>query len=149
MKPTLPVIAAFVALLSLSACGGGSSVASTAADNSQPAALIKTDTVVGTGADAVAGKTLTVNYTGWLYSATAAGYKGTQFDTSVGRGTFQFVLGQGRVIAGWDQGLVGMKVGGKRTLLIPSSLGYGVAGAAPSIPPNAGLVFDVELIAVQ
>ncbi|MES2297419.1 MAG: FKBP-type peptidyl-prolyl cis-trans isomerase [Pseudomonadota bacterium] len=148
MKLTLPVIAAFVALLSLSACGGGSSSSTPVTDNSQPQSLVKTDTSVGTGTEAVSGKRVTVNYTGWLYSATAAGYKGLQFDTSAGRGPFSFTLGAGAVIAGWDQGVVGMKVGGKRTLIIPSSLGYGVGGYG-SIPGNAGLVFEVELLSVQ
>ena len=90
-----------------------------------------------------------MNYTGWLYSATAPNFRGTQFDTSAGRSPFQFRLGTGQVIAGWDQGLVGMKVGGTRTLIIPSSLGYGSAGAGTSIPPNAALVFTVDLLAVQ
>ena len=129
----------------LTGCGGGS-------DNtpSGPTLLQTTDIVVGTGATAVAGNTLTVNYTGWLYDATAAQNHGKQFDSSVGRAPFSFKLGTGQVIAGWDQGMVGMKVGGKRTLIIPSALGYGSSGAGGGlIPPNAALVFDVELIAIQ
>ena len=128
----------------MSGCGGGSYDAPAV-----PTQLQVTDTVVGTGATAAAGNTLRVNYTGWLYSATAPDYRGTQFDTSVGRTPFQFRLGAGQVIAGWDQGLVGMKVGGTRTLIIPRSLGYGSAGAGTSIPPNAALVFTVDLLAVQ
>jgi FKBP-type peptidyl-prolyl cis-trans isomerase FkpA len=145
MKLKLPLIAAFVALLSLTACGGGSS-GSTAAISSanNPAALTKTDTVVGTGAEATNGKTVSVKYTGWLYNGSAANFKGTQFDT----GSFAFVLGSGQVIAGFDQGVLGMKVGGKRTVLIPSSLGYGASGTN-GIPGNAGLVFDIEVTAVQ
>ena len=127
-----------------SGCGGGSYDAPAA-----PTQLQVTDSVVGTGTTAAAGNTLRVNYTGWLYSATAPNFRGTQFDTSAGRSPFQFRLGTGQVIAGWDQGLVGMKVGGTRTLVIPSSLGYGSAGAGTSIPPNAALVFTVDLLAVQ
>ncbi|MEJ6003132.1 FKBP-type peptidyl-prolyl cis-trans isomerase [Paucibacter soli] len=136
----------------LTACGGGGG-SSSPADTSGSAAvtvLKTTDTVVGTGATAAAGKTLTVHYTGWLYDEKAASQKGTKFDSSVDRGTpFSFVLGAGQVITGWDQGFVGMKVGGKRTLLIPSSMAYGSAGRLPTIPANAALVFDVELLAVN
>ena len=89
-----------------------------------------------------------MNYTGWLYDGSKAETKGTQFDSNTGRGAFFFVLGAGQVIAGWDQGVAGMKVGGKRRLIIPPSLGYGSAGAGP-IPGNATLVFDVELLSVQ
>jgi FKBP-type peptidyl-prolyl cis-trans isomerase FkpA len=144
MNFKLPLIAAFVAVLSLSACGGGSSSgAGTTAPS--PATLTKTDISIGTGADAVAGKTVKVNYTGWLYSDTATGNKGAQFDTSVGKTPFEFKLGAGAVIAGFDQGVTGMKVGGKRVVMIPGSLGYGAAGA-PGIPPNNGLVFEIELL---
>jgi len=95
----------------------------------------------GTGATAQPGQTVTVNYTGWLTD-------GTQFDTSVGKQPFQFPLGGHRVIAGWDEGVAGMKVGEKRKLIIPSSLGYGPDGNGP-IPGNATLVFEVELLNVQ
>lgn len=95
---------------------------------------------VGTGATAQAGQTVTVHYTGWLEN-------GTKFDSSVDRGQpFSFPLGAGRVIKGWDEGVQGMKVGGKRKLTIPSSLGYGARGAGGVIPPNAILIFDVELL---
>ena len=107
------------------------------------------DLRVGTGTEATAGRTITVNYTGWLYAAGAAENKGTQFDSSVGRAPFSFVLGRGQVIAGWDQGVAGMRVGGQRRLVIPPSLAYGSAGSPPVIPPNATLVFDVELLTVQ
>jgi FKBP-type peptidyl-prolyl cis-trans isomerase FkpA len=108
----------------------------------------QTDLVVGTGADAVNGRNLTVNYTGWLYDASRPEQKGTQFDTSVGKTPFKFVLGTGGVILGWDRGVPGMKVGGRRRLVIPPELGYGAAGSGP-IPGNATLVFEIELLAVQ
>lgn len=92
---------------------------------------------------------MTVNYTGWLYDGSAANLRGAQIDTSVGKAPFQFKLGAGVVIAGWDQGVAGMKVGGSRTLVIPSSLAYGANGVAGVIPPNAALVFTVDLLAVQ
>jgi len=90
-----------------------------------------------------------VNYTGWLYSNSASENKGRPFDTSAGRGAFAFTLGTGRVIRGWDQGLPGMRVGGRRRLVIPPELGYGAAGSGTAIPPNATLVFEVELLSVQ
>jgi FKBP-type peptidyl-prolyl cis-trans isomerase FkpA len=121
--------------------------AAPAADTSAQA-FQKIDSVVGTGAEATAGKTVTVNYTGWLLAPNAADKHGTQFDSSVGREPFSFRLGSGGVIPGWDQGVAGMKVGGKRTLIIPASLGYGADGAGP-IPPNANLIFDVELLDVK
>ena len=99
----------------------------------------------GTGPTAK-GKTATVHYTGWLYTN---GQKGTKFDSSVGGEPFSFPVGAGRVIKGWDEGVAGMKVGGKRTLIIPPALGYGAAGAGGVIPPNATLMFDVELLAVK
>ena len=112
-------------------------------------ALVKTDAVVGKGKEAVAGKTVDVHYTGWLYEAAAPNQRGKQFDSSVGRGPFSFPLGAGRVIKGWDEGVAGMKVGGKRTLVIPPELGYGKRGAGGVIPPDATLVFDVELLDVK
>ena len=135
-----------VAVLSLSACGGGGGDSSSAPAIAvaNPAGLVVTDLVLGTGATAASGKKLTVNYTGWFYSATAADHKGAQFDS----GAIAFTLGAGAVIAGWDQGLVGMKVGGKRSLAIPSNLAYGSSGRG-SIPPNAGLLFEVALTKVE
>lgn len=146
MKLKLPVIAAFVALVSLTACGSGSSDSSTTSSTAvaNPAQFTSIDTVVGTGAQAVLGKTATVTYTGWLYSATAADHKGTQFDS----GSFSFTLGGGQVISGFDQGVMGMLVGGKRTVYLPSSMGYGASGQGV-IPANAGLVFDLTLTSVQ
>lgn len=128
----------------LSACGGGGGSTTT-----EPAQLQVTDILVGTGATATAGNTITVHYTGWLYDEKASQYRGKQFDSSIGKTPFSFKLGVGQVIAGWDQGVVGMKVGGKRTLIIPSALGYGSTGAGSAIPPNAALVFEVELLSVQ
>lgn len=113
------------------------------------AGLAKTDTVVGNGQEAVPGKTVEVHYTGWLHDPAAKGKRGKQFDSSVGRGPFSFPLGGGRVIKGWDEGVAGMKVGGKRTLVIPPELAYGARGAGGVIPPNATLVFDVELLEVK
>jgi len=107
------------------------------------------DLVVGEGAEAVAGNMIEVHYTGWLFDNDAAENKGSKFDSSVDRGqTFSFLLGGGRVIQGWDQGFAGMKIGGLRRLTIPSEMGYGAYGAGSSIPPNARLIFDVELIGV-
>ena len=112
-----------------------------------PGLLIE-DTVPGTGAEAVAGQPVTVHYTGWLQDPTAPNGRGKKFDSSKDRGEpFEFELGAGRVIQGWDQGVQGMKVGGTRVLTIPPELGYGARGAGGVIPPNATLVFEVELLA--
>ncbi|HPX88461.1 MAG TPA: FKBP-type peptidyl-prolyl cis-trans isomerase [Methylophilaceae bacterium] len=112
--------------------------------------LQKIDTQVGTGREAEPGFNVKVHYTGWLYDAAAEGGKGKKFDSSVDRGQpFEFFLGQGQVIQGWDEGFAGMKVGGKRTLIIPSEMGYGARGAGGVIPPNANLIFDVELLDVK
>lgn len=103
--------------------------------------------VVGEGAQAVAGQRVSVHYTGWLDQD---GQKGRQFDSSRDRGQpFPFPLGAGRVIKGWDEGVAGMRVGGKRLLMIPAKLGYGSRGAGGVIPPNADLLFDVELLGVE
>ncbi len=112
--------------------------------------LKMTDVKQGSGAEAVAGKTVVVHYTGWLFDAAAPENKGTKFDSSRDRGDpFDFPLGAGHVIKGWDQGVAGMKVGGQRTLVIPPEMGYGARGAGGVIPPNATLVFDVELLDVK
>ncbi|HEY6837843.1 MAG TPA: FKBP-type peptidyl-prolyl cis-trans isomerase [Geobacteraceae bacterium] len=108
-----------------------------------PSGLSYQDLVVGTGPAPVPGKAVKVHYTGWLTN-------GTKFDSSLDRGTpFEFVIGAGQVIPGWDEGVMTMKVGGKRKLIIPPQLGYGSAGAGGVIPPNATLIFDVELISVE
>jgi FKBP-type peptidyl-prolyl cis-trans isomerase len=113
--------------------------------------LIKTDLAEGSGPAITAGQKATVHYTGWLYAADAPEQKGKQFDSSRTRGQpFEFPVGGRRVIAGWDEGVVGMKVGGERRLVIPAALGYGAGGAGGGlIPPNATLVFDVELLAIK
>ena len=142
--------------LILSACGGsdgdsGGGAAAAGGDFAvDSAALTKTasglqfqDVAVGTGAEARGGQTAVVHYTGWLTN-------GTKFDSSRDRGEpFSFPIGAGQVIAGWDEGVAGMKVGGRRKLVIPASLGYGEMGAPPVIPPGATLVFDVELLDVK
>jgi len=122
-------------VIGLAGCGGDSTTAPT--DSGQ---VTTDDLVVGTGATAVAGDTLTVNYTGWLAD-------GTQFDTSYGKQPFVFPLGAGRVIPGWDMGIPGMKVGGKRRLIIPPSLAYGSTAYGP-IPANSTLKFEVELLSI-
>jgi FKBP-type peptidyl-prolyl cis-trans isomerase len=111
--------------------------------------LQKIDVKVGSGAEAVKGKAVIVHYTGWLYDP-ATSQKGAKFDSSRDRNQpFGFPLGEGRVIRGWDEGVQGMKVGGQRTLIIPPDMGYGAKGAGGVIPPNATLIFDVELIEVK
>jgi peptidylprolyl isomerase len=112
-----------------------------------PSGLQIIDSKVGTGASPKAGQTCVMHYTGWLYEN---GAKGKKFDSSVDRGEpFEFPIGRGQVIAGWDEGVGTMKVGGKRTLIIPPALGYGARGAGGVIPPNATLIFDVELLGVK
>ena len=112
-----------------------------------PSGLQYEDTTVGDGAEARAGQDVTVHYTGWLYND---GTQGAKFDSSKDRNDpFQFSLGAGMVIRGWDEGVAGMNVGGKRTLIIPAALGYGARGAGGVIPPNATLKFDVELLGLR
>jgi FKBP-type peptidyl-prolyl cis-trans isomerase FkpA len=138
-------ICAAALLVGASGCGGSDSPSS---PSSQPRAeFTQVDLRVGTGTAASTGRSLTVSYTGWLYDPARPDGKGTQFDSSP---SFPFVLGIGGVIRGWDLGVVGMRVGGLRRLTIPPELGYGSAGAGQGrIPPNASLVFDVELLSVQ
>ena len=109
----------------------------------------QTDLRVGTGTEATNGRTMTVNYTGWLYNPSGPDGKGSQFDTSSGRGPFSFVLGGNGIISGWNRGVLGMRVGGQRRFVLPPELAYGPAGSPPVIPPNATLVFEVELVNVQ
>jgi FKBP-type peptidyl-prolyl cis-trans isomerase FkpA len=114
-----------------------------------PSGLQYEDTTVGSGDEATAGRRVKVHYTGWLHEPTAADKRGRKFDSSKDRGDpFSFPLGAGHVIRGWDEGVLGMKVGGTRVLTIPSELGYGARGAGGVIPPNATLVFEVELLGV-
>lgn len=133
-------------LLVLAAGVAGCSDSPTAPSNF--AVFSQTDLTVGTGGDAVAGKLLTVNYTGWFYQEARPEKKGPAFDSSVGGTPFQFTLGAGQVIVGWDLGLQGMRVGGIRRLVVPPGLAYGAFRNGP-IPPNATLVFEVELLEVQ
>jgi FKBP-type peptidyl-prolyl cis-trans isomerase FkpA len=136
-------------LVLLGACVGalaGCNDSPTAPSNN--ATFAQTDLVVGAGADAVSGRLLAVHYTGWLYNAEEPAQKGAQFDSSAGREPLVFTLGAGQVIAGWDMGIPGMKVGGVRRLVIPPSLGYGSIRNGP-IPPNASMVFEIELLEVQ
>jgi len=145
MKLKLPLIAAFVAILSLTACGGGSGDSgATVVNPNNPAALVKKDDILGTGAEAVSGKTANVTYTLWLYSASASDHKGTRLES----GTFSFKLGNNEVIPGFEQGTLGMKVGGKRTIEVPTSLAYGARGGN-GIPANNGLVFEIILNKVE
>ena len=129
-----------VLLLAAPGCGGSSTSPSSNVPYSQ------TDLVVGTGAQAAAGNRATVAYTGWLYDAGRTDGKGTQIDSMP---SYTFTLGAGQVIRGWDQGVVGMRVGGQRRLVIPPDLAYGSAGASGVIPGNATLVFDIALLSVQ
>ena len=138
---------ALVLLLGLASGGAVTGIAD-AATKTLPDGLQIMDAKLGTGAVASPGKSVTVNYNGWLYENHK---KGQKFDSSLDHGTpFTFTLGAHSVIPGWDEGVAGMKVGGTRTLIIPPALGYGAAGTPDgSIPPNATLIFDVQLLAVQ
>ena len=133
----------FAVVLVLTACGGNT-------ENTSVTQLIRQDDVVGTGAEAQSGRVVTVHYTGWLYDQTRPDHKGNKFDSSRDRNEpFSFNLGAGEVIRGWDEGVAGMKVGGRRTLTIPPDMGYGARGAGGVIPPNATLLFDVELLEIK
>jgi FKBP-type peptidyl-prolyl cis-trans isomerase len=139
----LSAIFPFAVVLVLNACGGNT-------ENTGVTQLIKQDDVMGAGAEAQSGRAVTVHYTGWLYDQTRPDRKGNKFDSSRDRNEpFSFNLGAGEVIRGWDEGVAGMKVGGRRTLTIPPDMGYGARGAGGVIPPNATLLFDVELLAVR
>lgn len=126
----------------------GASAACVGSTSPTGAAFSQTDLRFGTGATAANGNTLSVNYTGWLYDPSKPDLKGLQFDTSVNTTPFSFSLGSGQVIAGWDQGVAGMRVGGLRRLVVPPSLAYGTTRSGP-IPANSTLVFDIELLSVQ
>ncbi|QOY21945.1 FKBP-type peptidyl-prolyl cis-trans isomerase [Xanthomonas citri] len=134
-----------VAALSLASCAPA-----LPASGGTIASFERIDRSVGTGAEAIPGAMVTVHYTGWLYDEKAADKHGKKFDSSLDRAEpFQFVLGGHQVIRGWDDGVAGMRIGGKRTLMIPPDYGYGDNGAGGVIPPGASLVFDVELLGVQ
>jgi FKBP-type peptidyl-prolyl cis-trans isomerase FkpA len=153
MKRILILMGTVALAATLSACSNTNSPTTTSTGTngvSSITTLQTTDVRVGTGADAVVGRAITVHYTGWLYSESASDHHGTKFDSSVDRNVpFTFTLGAGNVIKGWDQGIVGMKVGGQRTLVIPPSLGYGSTGVSGAIPANATLIFDVQLLSVS
>lgn len=144
LSPILLLIASLV-------LGGCDSVPTQVSQQEIPMSeLIKHDLVLGEGAEAVSGKRISVHYTGWLFDANAENHRGRKFDSSKDRGQpFGFQLGAGQVIQGWDQGFSGMKVGGTRLLTIPAELGYGARGAGGVIPPNATLIFEVELLDVK
>ncbi len=140
MRFLLPLLAIFA----LAACDPGPPPGGSVAE------LQRIDIKPGDGAMATSGSDVTVHYTGWLYDEKATDLRGLKFDSSVDRGEpFTFLLGAGQVIRGWDEGVAGMKIGGKRKLLIPSDLGYGRSGAGAAIPPNASLMFEVELLDVK
>jgi FKBP-type peptidyl-prolyl cis-trans isomerase FkpA len=148
-------VAAAVCCLALAAALGYNAIAETTVKE-KPAMkksiseLEMIDLTIGNGKEAIAGTNVRVHYTGWLYDPGKPDGHGNKFDSSVDRGEpFEFFLGGGQVIRGWDEGVVGMKVGGKRTLIIPAHMGYGAHGAGDVIPPYATLLFDVELLEVQ
>jgi FKBP-type peptidyl-prolyl cis-trans isomerase FkpA len=134
-------------VLALFAVAPSTAMAQVGKTMTTPSGLQITDGKVGTGATPKSGQTCVMHYTGWLYEN---GAKGKKFDSSLDRGQpFEFPIGQRRVIAGWDEGVASMKVGGRRTLIIPPELGYGARGAGGVIPPNATLIFEVELLDVK
>jgi FKBP-type peptidyl-prolyl cis-trans isomerase FkpA len=148
------VLAAFVTVVTGTAAAQTTPVPSSTQGisklNAMPNELQKIDVKQGVGKEAVSGKPVIVHYTGWLYDTSKPDSKGAKFDSSRDRQVpFGFFLGGGKVIKGWDEGVVGMKEGGQRTLIIPPSYGYGERGAGGVIPPNATLIFDVELIEVK
>ncbi len=152
MMRALPVLAICVVSVLLAGCSGGEDEAAktaSVATVAPPTELQKIDIVKGSGEGVSQGQTAVVHYTGWLYDPTAPEQKGAKFDSSRDREPFPFRIGNREVIRGWDEGVQGMQPGGQRRLVIPPALGYGEAGASNVIPPNATLVFDVELMAIK
>jgi len=147
MKFKLPLIAAFFAIASLTACGSGTEKAPTTPVES-PAAMVKTDTLVGTGAVAVSGKIVKLYYSGYLYTTSKTDFKGTKFDSLTSGAGLGFTIGSATILTGFQEGILGMKAGGKRTFTIPAAQAYGATGNGV-IPPNSGLVFDVEMLTVD
>ncbi len=146
MHPSIRMLAVLLALALSTACGGSSPTQPTPVN----VPYSQTDLVVGTGAAAQAGNTVIVHYIGWLYDPSRPENKGTQFDNSVARGMpLAIGLNPGSVITGWVQGVPGMRIGGARRLVLPPNLAYGAQGSPPVIPPNATLVFDIELLGIQ
>ena len=154
MQRVQRVLLAIMSALAIAMIGGVSGFVSTTASAQTAGKTMTTasglqiiDSKVGTGASPASGQTCVMHYTGWLYQN---GAKGAKFDSSLDRGApFEFQIGMGQVIKGWDEGVASMKVGGKRTLIIPPDLGYGARGAGGVIPPNATLIFDVELLGIK
>jgi FKBP-type peptidyl-prolyl cis-trans isomerase len=147
LKARALITAAALVSFSLFSYGGAANAQTAGKKMTTSSGLQITDNTVGTGASPQTGQICVMHYTGWLY---VNGQKGAKFDSSVDRGQpFEFPIGTGRVIKGWDEGVASMKVGGKRTLIIPPEMGYGARGAGGVIPPNATLVFDVELLDVK
>ncbi len=148
-RPAARILAAVMLLAGLSSCGGqaaGPAPAATAPVSS----LEKGDLKVGSGAPIAAGQQAVVQYTGWLYDASTSDKKGKEFDSSANSGQpFRFVIGGGQVIKGWEEGVAGMRVGGRRRLIIPADLAYGQEGAGGVIPPGATLVFEVTLVGIE
>jgi FKBP-type peptidyl-prolyl cis-trans isomerase FkpA len=142
LRRPLPLLACSVIAAAAAACGDNSPTSPSATT------VTRTDLRVGSGDEAATGKTLTVNYTGWLFDASKPEQKGLLIDTSLGRDAFAFTLGAGQVIPGWDEGLPGMKVGGLRRLVIPPTFGYGNTRNGP-IPANSTLVFEIDLVKVE
>jgi FKBP-type peptidyl-prolyl cis-trans isomerase len=148
LQSRLQLIGAAALLVAVSDLTAGAK--ETVVNATVPTELVMTDVKTGTGPAITAGQTAVVHYTGWLYSPTAKDHKGKKFDSSRDRNDpFSFHVGGGEVIGGWDQGVVGMQAGGQRQLVIPPSLGYGARGAGGVIPPNATLLFDIELLKIQ
>jgi FKBP-type peptidyl-prolyl cis-trans isomerase FkpA len=145
MKSILQLLATLACALALTACGGNDDAPVT---TPAPAVVSKADLAVGTGIEAIAGDLVTVTYTGWLQDTTKADNKGTQFDQATVEKPFTFQLGKGAVIAGWDQGVPGMRVGGTRRLVIPPALGYGATANGP-IPANSTLIFEIKVLAIK
>jgi FKBP-type peptidyl-prolyl cis-trans isomerase FkpA len=139
-------VARAAAVVMLSVLAGACDDSPTSPSNNAP--FSQTDVRVGLGSEAAAGNVLVVHYTGWFYNAAQPNQKGPQFESSVGQTPFTFTLGFGQVIAGWDVGLVGIKVGGLRRLVVPPSLAYGDVRTGP-IPPNSTLMFEVELVEIR
>jgi FKBP-type peptidyl-prolyl cis-trans isomerase FkpA len=144
-RPRLLLLLALLPLAPVPALADGG----TADVAEMPEHLVVRDIKIGDGAEAQVGNMIEVQYTGWIYDARAQDLHGKQFDSSAGRGPFSFMLGVGSVIKGWDRGVVGMKVGGKRTLIIPPNIAYGQRGAGQDIPPGSTLIFDIELVKVE
>jgi FKBP-type peptidyl-prolyl cis-trans isomerase FkpA len=141
-SPNALLLVALVALAAVVAGCDNTPVTPSSAPYSQ------TDLQVGTGAEAISGSIVTVTYTGWFYDVTKSDRKGLVFDTTIGKDPLTFTLGTGSVIAGWEQGVTGMKVGGVRRLVLPPSYAYG-SNRYASIPPNATLIFEIELVSIQ